>query len=86
MTTLLQKAMLIRIAEDEFTPVNGTPPTRREYATTWADCVIETAQDKGVVTSMINAGLVNHSGGGRDAAIDLTEAGFQAYLEARKEN
>ncbi len=86
MTTPLQKKMLIRIAEDDLTPVNGAPPTRREDATTWADCIIETPQDKGVITSMINVGLITHCGKGRDATIDLTEAGFQAYLEARKEN
>ena len=82
MTTLLQKKMLIRIAHSEFTPLNGAPPTRYEDAQTWASAVILTPADKGVITSMINAGLVVHCGEGHDAGIALTELGFREYLKA----
>ena len=78
--TPLQTAMLIKIAENELSPLNGAKPEYVEDATTWADCVIETAEDKGVFTSMINEGLVYHSGGAKaDAAVGLTKKGFEAY-------
>ena len=41
MTTPLQAAMLIKIAEHELTPLNGAAPTKAEEADTWADCIIE---------------------------------------------
>ena len=45
----------------------------------WADCIIEDATDKGVFTSLLNAGMVEHGGKGRDAAVNLTDAGFAEY-------
>jgi hypothetical protein len=86
MTTPLQQAMLIKIAESEYTALNGAPPTKAEDADTWADCVIESAEDKGTFTSMLNAGLVLHYGKGRDAFVGLTEAGFNAYLKLKENN
>ena len=85
MTTPLQAAMLIKIAEHELTPLNGAAPTKTEEADTWADCIIESPEDKGTFTSMLNAGLVLRYGKGRDAFVGLTEAGFQAYLQIKKE-
>lgn len=79
MTTALQANMLKAIARDELTPINGAEPTNHEDATTYADMVIETSQDKGTFTSLKNAGLVWHSGKGRDAVVGLTETGFAAY-------
>ena len=81
MTTPLQNAMLKKIARNEFTSVNSCEPeTLGDIGWVWADCVIEDSQDKGVFTSLINAGLVKHSGNkGRDASVTLTEAGFVAY-------
>jgi hypothetical protein len=79
MTTTLQTEMLKAIARDELTPVNGAEPESRHDAETFADCVIETAVDKGTFTSLLNAGLVWHSGKGRDAVVGLTDAGFDAY-------
>ena len=86
MTTPLQAAMLKKIATDELTPLNGAEPSRVEDAMTWADCVIETAEDKGVFTSLLNEGLVYHTGGPkRDAGVGLTEKGFEVYKSLPKE-
>lgn len=79
MTTELQSKMLVKIAEDECTPVNGARPTCREDAGTFANCVIDDAEDRGVVRSLVNAGLVNHYGTGREAVVGLTDAGFAEY-------
>lgn len=84
MPTPLQMAMLKRIARDELTPVNGREPDNASDATTYADCVIQTARDKGVFTSLINEGLVWHAGKKRDAIVGLTEAGFKVYKESQK--
>jgi len=85
MTTPLQQAMLIKIAESEYSPVNGGTPESANDASTWADIVIEKAKDKGVFSSLVNAGLAHHWGTKRDACVGLTEAGFQAYLQIKKE-
>lgn len=78
--TPLQQALIIKISESEMTPVNGAIPKSADEATTWADCVIETAEDKGVFTSLLTSGLVYHTGGPkRDAAVGLTQAGFEQY-------
>ncbi len=79
MTTILQIEMINAIATDELTPLNGGEPTSHKDATTYADCIINTNQDKGVFASLLNAGLVWHSGSGRDATLGLTEAGFTRY-------
>ena len=79
MTTTLQAAMLTKIARDELTCRNGAEPDSHGEAVTFADVVIETQEDKGVFTSLQNAGHVWHSGKGRDAQVGLTESGFRAY-------
>lgn len=84
MTTALQTSMIKAIARSEFTAVNGAKPdSLADIGWVWADCVIETAEDKGVFTSLVNAGLAQHCGSkGRDASVTLTQAGFDAYLAA----
>ena len=79
--TPLQAAMLKKIALNDFTKVNGAEPeTNADIDWVWANTVIEDAQDKGVFTSLLNAGLVQHCGNkGRDACVTLTQAGFDAY-------
>ena len=77
--TPLQQAMLRKIAQSEYTGVNGTMPQNAEETETWADTIIETAEDKGVFTSLKNAGLVWHSGEKKDAGVGLTEEGFRLY-------
>ena len=79
MTTELQKQMLNKIARDEMTTINGAEPLTANETHTWADSIIETPTDKGVFTSLLNAGLVWHSDHDRDAGCGLTEAGFDAY-------
>lgn len=74
--TKLQGEMLKRIAHDEYTPVNGRRPSSAREANTYADHVILTNQDRGVVTSLQNKFLVWHDG---DNGIGFTEAGFAAY-------
>lgn len=80
--TPLQAKMMDAIASDELTPLNGARPTSKGDATTFADMVIETSADKGVFTSLMNAGLVWHSGKGRDAVVGLTDKGFDEWLAA----
>ena len=81
--TKLQAAMLKKIALDEMTSLNGGEPDNAEETTTWANSVLDTSEDKGVFTSMLNAGLVWHQKE-RDHGVDtstlgLTEAGFTVY-------
>ncbi len=77
--TPLQQAMLRKIARSEYTGVNGAMPQNAGDTETWADVIIETAEDKGVFTSLKNAGLVWHSGEKKDTGVGLTDAGFALY-------
>lgn len=79
MTTDLQAKMIVAIAEDEYTPVNGARPMHADDATTWAGSIIITPQDKGTFTSLKNAGMVYYTGKGKDAAVGLTASGFAEY-------
>ena len=76
--TPLQADMLRRIARSEYSPLNGAEPEQVEDATTWTAEVIESAQDQGVWTSLLNAGLIRGMGG-QEGSTSLTEAGFTAY-------
>lgn len=80
--TSLQQQMIKKIATDYLNQANGSPECADDTST-YADGIIETAQDKGVFTSLLNAGLVDHEGTGRDAYCGLTEEGWQAYLLIR---
>lgn len=83
--TELQVAMLVKIAEDLHTPLNGEVPDNHEDATTFAEMVIESAQDKGVFTSLMNAGLVWHLKDGKDSTCGLTGKGFEIYKASKAE-
>lgn len=85
MTTELQRQMITRIAEDLHTPCNGARPTTRADTLTWASTVIEDAQDRGTVRSLVNAGLALHSGYGEDATLELTNAGFAEYNRIKEQ-
>jgi len=78
--TDLQMLMIRKIATSEYTPVNGDTPRTAKETETWRDTIIETPEDKGVFTSLLNAGLVWSSGRAHDAGCGLTEAGFAAFL------
>ena len=79
--TELQSKMIRAIAESEYTSVNGAvPECLEDIDWVWANTIIYDAEDKGVFTSLVNAGLVDHSGHkGEDASVTLTAAGFTAY-------
>lgn len=77
--TELQAKMLRKIALDDYTPLNGAEPESHEDTSTWAEMIIESPQDKGVFTSLMNAGLVWRAEDGKDSTVGLTEAGFEAY-------
>lgn len=79
MTTPLQEKMIVAIAEDEYTPLNGHEPDRAEDATTWQEMIINDSEDKGVFTSLLNAELVWSGGRGKDAGCGLTQKGFEVY-------
>lgn len=79
--TQLQKEMLIRIAEE-----HDFAPERSNNFADYLGCpvvdAILNAQDKGTVTSLVNANLVKHW---RDEVnfVGLTREGFEAYLSIR---
>lgn len=77
--TDLQAKMVKAIALDDYTPVNGAIPKTKEEAETWQEMIVETPQEKGVFTSLLNAGLVWSNGRGKDAACGLTDAGFAEF-------
>jgi len=91
--TTLEAAFLDKIARSEFQPANGTAPaTFADTGAVWADCIIEDKQDQGVTVSLLNKGLIGHSGyvagklngkARNDAGIWLTEAGFAAWQASR---
>jgi len=89
--TTLQNAMIMKIAENDFTVANGdTPKSLEDIGQVWADMVIETAQDKGVFTSLMNAGCVTHTGflpssscTKSDSTLSLTEKGFEEYKKIK---
>lgn len=79
--TNLQDKMIRAIARNDFTEVNGAiPKSLNDIGWVWANTVIYSAEDKGVFTSLVNAGLAAHNNyKGDDACVTLTEAGFLAY-------
>ncbi len=79
--TELQYKMLCKIIEDEYTPSNGNTIVALEEddeAYTYAFQIIQTAQDRGTATSLMNAGLIGrHSTGTDDDLIWLTQEGIE---------
>jgi hypothetical protein len=75
--TELQYKMLCKIIEDDYTPSNGNTIIaliEEGEAYTFVNQVIESAQDRGTVTSLQNAGLVDrHKTGTADDCIWLTD-------------
>lgn len=77
--TELQNAMIRKIATSEYNGADGGELNAASESQTWADCIIESNQDKGTFTSLQNAGLVYHIAEGRDSLVGLTEAGFEYW-------
>lgn len=84
LVTPLQAAMLIKIAKSEFNAVDGNIPNTVEDSNTWAEMIIETAQDKGVFTSLLNVGLVFHFNDGKDSTVQLSVKGLNIVKELNK--
>jgi hypothetical protein len=82
--TSLQEKMIKAIAMDEYTPVNGAVPECKEDASTWQEMIVNTPEDKGVFTSLLNAGLIWSDGRGKDAACGLTDKGFAEFIKLNK--
>ena len=79
--TELQKAMLIKIATCEFNGVDGIADELDQpfQSTTLANMIIESCQDKGVFTSMLNADLVFHNSDEADSTVGFTQKGFEIF-------
>ena len=82
--TDLQVKMIKKIALNEYTPINGTIPKVAEDASTWQEMIVESPQDKGVFTSLLNARMVWSSGRGKDAECGLTDKGLSEFQKANK--
>ena len=84
--TELQLKLLSKIVEDDYTSFNGNAKALLESndpneSTTWASSILETAQDKGTFTSLLNADLVWHTSEGRESKVGLTKTGFEVVKE-----
>ena len=80
--TALQSTLMTKLVESDYTQFNGNVERLLESnsphdSATWAQMIIETAQEKGVFTSLLKADLVWHVGEGREALAGLTEKGFE---------
>lgn len=83
-TTALEKSMILAIAHSLYTQHNGAPIDSADESRTFAWDIVETSADQGVFSSLIKKGLVLHSGEGNDSICELSEAGFEVYLQVRE--
>jgi len=79
--TELQFNLLTKIVESEYTAWNGNAKGLIKESipmdsAVWTSMIVESKQDKGTLTSLINADLVQHGGEGRDSQVWLTDTGF----------
>jgi hypothetical protein len=84
--TALQFNLMSKIIEDEYTEYNGNALKVIEDGThgascTWAFQILETAQDKGTFTSLLNANLAWHEDEGKESKVGLTESGLAVMKE-----
>ena len=89
--TELQYSMLCKIIEDDFTFSNGNTVEALEEGSngclTYVNQIIESAQDRGTATSLINAKLVGrHNAGTREDCIWLTDAAVELMKLRYKHN
>ena len=88
--TKLEAEMINRIVHDLYQPTNGDEPESfADLSSIWADTLLESKADGGVITSLCQKGLAHHSGfvagtlNGKkrnDATVDLTQAGWDVYV------
>jgi hypothetical protein len=93
-TTDLECQMIDRIVHDLYQPSNGgEPESFDELSEIWAECLLESKADGGVISSLCQKGLATHSGyiagrmNGRvrnEATVRLTQAGWNVYVERIK--
>ena len=84
--TELQYAMLCKIIEDDYTSSNGNAVEALKEGSygcyTYVNQIIESSQDRGTATSLINAGLVKrHNAGTREDCIWLTDDAVELMRE-----
>jgi len=82
--TPLEFAMIVKIAHSEYNAVNGRSPKSSYDTDTYINMVVETQEDKGVLSSLIKKELVYSTvvkTGSDDNTCMLSETGFQMYLE-----
>jgi len=85
MITLLERQMILNIAHSQYNPVNGYNPASASDTVTYAFDVVNTPEDKGVISSLIKKGLVNFYKDPYDKddnTVCLTEAGYAVYIES----
>lgn len=92
--TALELALIDRIVHDLYQPTNGGEPQDfSDLSDIWADCLLESKSDGGVMTSLCQKGLATHSGyvageinGKRrnEATVRLTRAGWEVYTASKK--
>ena len=88
--TKLEAEMINRIVHDLYQPTNGDEPESfADLSSIWADTLLESKADGGVITSLCQKGLAHHSGfvagtmngtKRNDATVDLTQAGWDVYV------
>lgn len=86
--TELQMLMIVKIAESEFTCVDGAKPKTVEETVTWMNVIVETNQDKGVAVSLDNKKLIDmivYPNDPRSNLISLTETGLEIYNKIKGE-
>lgn len=81
--TTKQADMIRAIARSLFTVVNGAKPKcLADVGEIWADDVLNSMADGGVITTLSQAGLVTYTkykNSPRDNCVALTQAGFEVY-------
>jgi hypothetical protein len=85
--TDLQNKMLIAIAHSDYSPTNSIPPKNfEETGPIWISDIVNTPEQKGVLTSLVNAGMVITTvyPNKNENTVELTTIGFAAYQEAMR--
>jgi len=87
--TELEKQIIINIAENLYTPLNGCEPDETRDATCWTDCVgsdgpyqLEGKVLSGGFSSLTKKGLI-WSESGREGITGLTDFGLKVYKEIK---
>lgn len=90
--TKLEADLIDRIVHNEYQPLNGgEPDSFVDLSDIWANCLLESKSDGGVLTSLQKKGLAGFSANGgkvgslkNDDTVWLTEAGYNVYLKQVK--